>query len=108
MSTRKPTQSDELPAFAVGDKVTWTSEASGSRPKTKTGEVVGVVLGGQHPLRGRVEGLAKRFNLAPVQGVAGISARREVSYLVAVPPPPGSRAAAKLYWPVASRLKAAT
>jgi hypothetical protein len=91
--------------FNVGDRVTWRSQAGGTW-KAKTGEVVEVVPAGVHPLRSRgAEGRAAKYNLAPVDGAAGSSARKKVSYLVAVPA--AGSGAPKLYWPVASRLKAA-
>lgn len=79
-----------------GDIVTWSSQAAGSA-KDKTGIVVEVVPIGGRPSRLRWPQLYKG---------AGVGFGRDhVSFVVEVPPPPGSSASPKHYWPRVSGLK---
>lgn len=84
--------------FKVGDRVTWSSQSQGM-VTTKTGVVVEVVA----PTR-----LARTRD--PRGRLLYGNARHDTSYVVAVPQPPtkrGKMRPAKVYWPLASKLRRA-
>jgi vacuolar-type H+-ATPase catalytic subunit A/Vma1 len=73
--------------FAVGDLVSWTSQAGGFH-KTKTGTVIEVVATGKPPNK---------------YGTTGT--RQHESYVVEVPREPGRKTLkSDIYWPVRSQL----
>lgn len=76
-------------AFKLGDRVTWTSQASG-RETRKTGEVVAVIPAGKKPGE-----IFERMNTKRFDGAA----RDHESYGVEVD--------GEIYWPVVAKLKAA-
>ena len=79
--------------FKVNDTVTWTSQSRGSA-KTKTGKVEKIV-----PPNTNVKNLTDELD-------APGNPRDNESYLVRVPGKT-ARSKGKLYWPTASKLKAA-
>lgn len=83
-----------MSTFKIGQTVTWTSSSNGSTT-TKTGFVEVVI-----PTKGRIPYEHK----SELSGVG--MPRDHESYLVRVPAKT-ARGKGKLYWPIASKLKAA-
>jgi hypothetical protein len=75
-------------SFAIGDEVTWHSQAGGTW-KWKIGKIAEIVPPGGQLLTLRGGGLGRNFGRS--------LGRKEVSYVVKV--------GAKLYWPLASKLR---
>ncbi len=82
--------------LSVGTKVRWTSQAQG-HTRTKEGVIVDVIPPKQVPSTLKWPPLAQ-------SGIG--SSRQEVSYVIKVPPPPGSAAMPKIYWPRTAALQA--
>jgi len=105
------TDGEGMPDCALGDLVTWTSQASGTM-RTKTGRVVGVVPSAVslwRYLRARADLTRVAYDWSPL---GDGDARYEPSYLVAVDPPATTgrrrRPRPKLYWPRVCTLQHST
>lgn len=85
--------------FKVGDKVTWTSQASGFA-KEKTGTIVMIVPENTYFLKieKELQNLGKKFS----SKYGGGFSRDHESYAVFVPTPSGK--SNHLYWPVVDKL----
>lgn len=88
----KKRDTNSAPKLKIGDKVVWTSQASGSA-KAKSGQVVAIVEPGRNP---HFQFYTKLYDAKNAWG--GGWARQEYSYLILVP---GKTPASKpcLYWP---------
>jgi len=94
-------------SFKIGDRVEWASQA-GSYEKIKSGWVAEIVPAatGCYAVRDRVAALTKAHNCGKAAfGYGG--ARKHDSYLIIVDFP-GTKKKPRVYWPVASKLKAAS
>lgn len=87
--------------FKVGSKVTWSSQAHGSRT-TKVGTIVAVVPPGGSPSRAFA---AVRKTLNARSAFGGGMARDHESYLVSVTVGKTDKAKPALYWPLVSQLR---
>lgn len=83
--------------FAVGDLVTWKSQAQGSTV-TKSGKVVAIVPPGTDPHKAIPPDLQDKVRQFDASGT-----RKETSYIVAVPTPKGK--SCHLYWPRVKNLR---
>jgi hypothetical protein len=89
--------------YELGDKVAWVSQSQGTWTK-KVGTVTQVIPA--DTFLNRVVNFSyyrKHFSLRV--DFAATGRRKEVSYLVAVPPPEGSEAKWMLYWPNTKKLE---
>ncbi|MEX9785662.1 MULTISPECIES: hypothetical protein [Providencia] len=87
--------------FAIGDEVTWTSQAQGFE-REKIGTVVAVLKPHAHFTNQHRESFPDLFKNAGVG-----YPRDEISYVVSVPQGKTGKAKPKHYWPRTSALKAA-
>jgi hypothetical protein len=88
--------------FSIGDTIFWSSQANASH-KVKRGTIVLVVPAGETPYTIMPIAYKALYDRSPLDG--GGMARKEQSYLVAVPQ--SGKAKPKLYWPRVSALKKA-
>lgn len=83
--------------FAVGDLVTWQSQAQGSTV-TKSGTIIAIVPPETDPNKAIPPDLQDKVRQFDASGT-----RKETSYLVAVPTPKGK--SCHLYWPRVKHLR---
>ena len=89
--------------YELGDKVAWVSQAQGTWTK-KVGTITQVISANTF-LNRVVDTSYYRRNFSLRVDFAAAGRRKEVSYLVAVPPPEGSEAKWMLYWPNTKKLE---
>jgi len=89
--------------YELGDKVAWVSQAQGTWTK-KVGAITQVIPADTF-LNRVVDFAYYRRAYSLRVDFAATGKRKEVSYLVAVPPPEGSEAKWMLYWPNTKKLE---